>query len=59
MERPVRTCQAGAKGVFQPAVALLHHAIRLRVEGGGWEVLDAQLLAEDGPYGRSELGAAI
>jgi hypothetical protein len=38
------------------AVTPLYHAIRLWVKGGCRQVLGTQLLAQDAPYGRGELG---
>jgi hypothetical protein len=45
--------------VLQPPVAPFHHTIRLGVEGGGWLVLDAQMLAQGVPDGQGELCAPV
>ena len=47
------------QSILQSAMHPLNHAIGLRVEGGGEDVADAQLLAEVRPDTGSELGPSV
>jgi hypothetical protein len=58
-ERPVWSRQVGPQGILQLPVTPFYHDIRVWMKGGCRQVLDTQLLAQSGPYGRGELGTLV
>ena len=56
---PVSASGAGPEGVLEAAVEAFDEAVGLGMVGGGWAVLDVQLVAEARPKGRGELGASV
>ena len=56
---PGQASSLRAQSILQPAVHAFHHAVGLRVEGGGEDVVDAKLLTEVRPDGGGELGPSV